>query len=367
VTNKFSKIIITFLLLSLWPLSSCDQSESYILTAQATARIIERQDHQQCVSSGMDLGKWGDIITEIYWRCRYNLVQNRMTADAVTTSAIKNNAVMKRISVKLLDNLNRSKQAILSKAEYNIDTLDHSKCIAKGYILNSTNEAEITDYYKCRQRLVFERNPPAPDITYSYEASTLPGKKFEQYLVQARRNSEPEQESFIAGEMLRKYPTCIGLNVQSRPFKRCIDAQKKAQKCLNNMNISIAKKQLEDIIYCQQQAFIQFPDNYSIAEHKSASVIEKEIEYQEELQRNKTLEFLESGRTIQVDKLELKEVETAEEIENKLYNKIKLLRLREQFIARCNNVLQKKLPIFIENTTNSCGELGGNWDREIND
>jgi len=53
------------------------------------------------------------------------------TKNEIATSAIKNNAIMKRISIKLLENLNRSKQAILSKAEYNIDTLDHSKCIAK--------------------------------------------------------------------------------------------------------------------------------------------------------------------------------------------------------------------------------------------
>jgi len=164
--------------------------------------------------------------------------------------------------------------------------------------------------------------------------------------------------------MLKEYPTCIGLNTQSRDFTRCVDSQKKAQKCLNNMNISIAKKQLEDKIYCQQQAFIQFPDNYSVAEHKSSREIEKEIEYQEELQRNKTLDFLENGVPIQVDKVELKRAETPEEVEDRLYNKIKLLRLREQFIARCNNVLQKKLPIFIENTTNNCRNLGSNWDKE---
>ena len=310
----------------------------------------------------MDLGDWGDIITEIYWRCRYNLVQERMIDDAVTASAIKNNAVMSKVSEKILENLNRAKQAVLSKSEYNIDTLDHSRCIAQGYNLNTENERELTDYYKCRQDLVLERNPPAPSITHAYEASALKGDQFNQYLNDVEKYTQPEEEAMVAGEMLNRYPACVGLNVQTKDFALCVDAHKKAQKCLEGMNITVAKKQLEDKIYCQQQAFIQFPDNYSIAEHKSIEEIEKDIEYQEELARNKTLEFLESGRTLQVDKMRVDDEQTQEQEQVQLYNKIKLLKLREQFITRCNDVMQKKLPIFVEQATQECKDIGNNWD-----
>lgn len=357
---------------------ACNVSESYLITNQSNLRIIERQDHQKCISQGFDLGEWDDISTEMYWRCRYNLAQERMITDPISAESIQNNAQIKLISEEILKKLNRAKQSNLARIEDDIQTMDHARCVKQGYNLDDIDRVGINEYYLCRQKLVLDRIMPAPSVTNSYEASILSKNKFNQYLQDLAANKKPDQQVLLVNEMMSKYPLCSGLNIRSEDFKKCVDAQEEAKRCLASIETVKFKKQLEDKIYCQEQAFIQFPDNYSLAREKSSEVIAKldreQKDREDQLKKAEhnslTLKFLSGGLT--------KDIETRNgsfdskfgqfpgqlKSTNNLYSKIELLKLREQFINRCMVVTEEKLPIFVERVSDDCRNIATNWDQE---
>jgi hypothetical protein len=125
------------------------------------------------------------------------------------------------------------------------------------------------------------------------------------------------------------------------------------------------KKRLEDKIYCQKQAFIQFPDNYALAKDKSASEIAKLEESKEHIaEENYTLKYLE-GETSDISNLGRqidKSGDWEEKSKEKIYSKLDLLRLREQFMYQCNQTMDDKLPDFVKNSAQNCLDIAKNWD-----
>ena len=360
---------------------SCKPSDSYLLTSQSHLRNMERKDHQKCVAQGIDFGKWNDVSTELYWRCRYNLIQSKIIHDATRVSDIKNNAMIQKISKKILENLIKSRQTILSEIESDIETFDHSKCLSMGYSLDMNDERKNEAYYQCRKKLVFEREPVAPKITHTYSASILPQPQFDQYMNNIKENKIIKGEVNFASSMINRYPACKNINVKSKFFQQCIDAQEESVQCLNKVQTLKAKKELENRIYCQQQALIQFPDDYSVTQNKSAKEIAKILEEkrQKELEKkkqenektlNKTLKFFEEGyvskdirfnnETTDQTNARIKEDKRRKE----LYHKIQILELREEFILQCNDLMQNKIPQYIEEETNRCLAIGIDWHKE---
>ncbi len=359
-------------------LNSCKPSDAYLMKIQSHMRTIERADHQTCISQGIDFGEWNDVSTELYWRCRYNLAQDKIIQDATTASDIRNNAMVKKISKKILKNLKRSRQAILSSIESDIEVFDHSKCLSRGYSLDTNDQSKNQQYYECRKKLIYERVSPAPTVTNSYEASNLPDQEFEQYLEAAKQNRVSKGEVNFASNMVNKYPRCRKVNVKSKFFRQCFEAQDRSIACLDKLVTVKAKKQLDDKIYCQQQSFIQFPDNYSITKNKSAKEIErilqeqreayvKKLEEEKEASINRTLQFFEEGHVSQ-DSLfrDNKNISDEQQKKEELYKKIQILGLREEFITKCNELTEQKLPDYIEEKTKECIAIGENWNKITN-
>jgi hypothetical protein len=360
-------------------LTSCTPTDTYVAQTQAHLRIVEREDHQKCVSQGIDFGDWNDVSTELYWRCRYNLVQSRFIHDATTSSDIRNNAIVKKISNKIIKNLTRSRQAILSNIEDNLEAFDHSKCLSMGYSLDSNNQYKNEKYYECRKKLVYDRVPAAPSLTNSYEAAVLPISKFDQYVDNVKKNKISTGEVDYASSMINRYPLCRNINVKSKYFKQCHDSQEESFACLSKIVTLKAKKQLNDRLYCQQQAFIQFPDNYSITRNKSAKEIERilqekrdqhvaKLKRQKEAKVNRTLQFFQEGHISQdilfKDQKNTQEKQGGKEI---LYQKIQILELREEFIYKCNGLLEQKLPTYVEEQTAQCLQIGKDWDKKTDE
>lgn len=358
---------ICLLLLSF---SSCNTSESYVVTYQAKLRIIEREDHQKCVSQGLDYGDWDEITTELYWRCRYNLVINRRINLAITPESIRNNKIVDIISEEMLKNLNRAKYSALAKMEDDIDLSDHKKCVDMGYdlLIGYMNDG----YYKCRQNLVIARIPPAPKITNSFESAILPKDQGVNLKI-ATESRESNKEAIRVAVLLQKYPNCMGLNVDSADFKKCSEAEDRSKLCVMTINSKQIKKELDDKIYCQQQAFIQFPDNYALAKDKSSNELEK-IKLQskkkndEDVQKeiNTTLLYLEGSRNIDnnIGKESLNSGDSEKQSKEKLYSRVELLKLREQFIYQCDKKMEDKLPDYTKQLTDECLDIARNWDKE---
>lgn len=304
---------------------SCTPSESYLISAQATTRAIERADHQNCIAQGIDFDEWNDSSTEIYWRCRYKLIQNKIIQDAITVEDIQNNIMIKKISEKILANLKKSSQEIL----YNIED--------------------------------------------DYETVALSNKQ----LTQTHQNYVRKSEIDFVNNMMKKYPTCRNVNVKSKLFKECSDAQEESAICLSKINDLGIKKELDDKIYCQQQAFIQFPDNYSITSSKSATEIERLLkkEREERIQRlreekekqvNRTKAFFEKG-FISQDTLFNSEEATIAKTEKmkkeEIRDKMQILDLREEFIEKCTSLMQQKFPNYLGEETRKCNDIGKDWDK----
>lgn len=356
---------------------SCKPSQSYLMSTQAHLRAVERRDHQKCVSQGIDFGKWNEVSTQLYWRCRYSLAQDKIIDNAINAADIENNAMIKKISSKILKNLKRSKQAILADMEDDIDVFDHSKCLSLGFSLDSGDQIKDREYYQCRKKLVHERNPPSPAITGSYEASILPKKKFDNYLKSAKQNKITNSQVKFTKNMITKYPACQNVNVKSKLFNECIQAQETAMKCIDEISLFKSKKQLDDKVYCQQQAFIQFPDNYEMTKNKSADEIQKILEKQrrEEIKRqekqeeeriNRTLQFFQEQGVFYEDMIlhDKQNVEDKQKQQEELMKKIQILSLREEFIIKCNEMMEQKLPTYIKEEIKKCEVISDNWGKE---
>jgi hypothetical protein len=363
----FCSLLFLFLL-------SCNSSESYLLTYQSKLRIVERQDHQKCVSQGLDYGDWDELVTEMYWRCRYNLISARKLSDATSALTIRENAAVEKISEEILKNLSRAKYSALAKIEDDIEMSDHKKCSSSGYLLGGIGRmVGYTDdnYYLCRQASILARIPPAPKVTGAYEASILPPDRAAEYKAIAEEIGNRREADLIADAM-QKYPNCLGLNIKGDDFKKCSAATDESQRCLANIESVKVKKELQDKIYCQQQAFVQFPDNYALAAEKSAGEIKKlqlakKAKEDEELRQenNATLAYLESDKNIENIGRYIEDVGNKEEqSKEKLYSRIELLKLRERFIYQCNRKMENKLPEFTKQSSQDCLDIAKNWDKE---
>ena len=152
--NIFKQLTFLSMLLFVF---SCSFNKSYSLNFQADLRIMEREDHKICLKQGGDIESWGSIDTEIYWRCRNQLVNERVIHDAVTSDEIRHNSIVNTIKKEITENLIKTKQVRISNLKGDINTLDHEKCVSLGFNIDRDNDKDIESYYKCRADLVDER------------------------------------------------------------------------------------------------------------------------------------------------------------------------------------------------------------------
>lgn len=349
---QVKNLIFSFLLSSF--LFSCSSS--------IASKSIEKQDHQKCVSQGFNYGDWDEIITEIYWNCRYNLAQARKINNPNTSEAIKNNEIVEKISKKILKNLNHAQHSSLKKNKDSIGLSDHGLCITKRYSLGI--KKENNDYYRCRQSLVLSRIPAPqetkpPQATKLYESSILSKNMAYEYLKNPNNGNNIYQDDLEVARMMQKYPSCVRPKTSSDDFKRCSMAAKKSDQCLKNINYSKIQKELQDKIYCQQQAFIQFPDSTKDKSGNEIKAPEINAKKDQAYQSNQEISLYPKGDKSLVENISL-DVSGDNEKE-KLYDRVDLLKLRERFIYQCDKKMEEKLPDFVRQAKEDCLNIAKNW------
>ena len=116
--------------------------------SQEKSKSIEREDHQKCASRAIDSGDWSDNATTIYWKCRYDLIENRRVSNAKNNDAEYNNLI-NTIKRNIVKNLNQARQlaasgrgktdednklSILSKPKLNqyLENIDQDRPIETG-------------------------------------------------------------------------------------------------------------------------------------------------------------------------------------------------------------------------------------------
>jgi hypothetical protein len=357
IKNIFFLLILTFIVFA------CNKSESYLFTQQSNLRIIERQDHQRCVAQGLDFGHWDEIVTELYWRCRYNLLQRRKINDDVSGKTIRHNAMIKKMGEEMLQNLSRARYSALAQVEEDVELSDHNKCLKMGHNFGIGHKDE--NYYLCRQNLILSRIPPAPKVTNAFESVILDEERSKQNLQNAAKDRKSVKEAAFALKMMQEYPICVGLNIKSADFRKCANATDESHQCNAGIRLKVVEKQLKNKKYCQNQAFVQFPDNFAQRKQKSANQINLEQKDDEDKankneEENIALLYLESGGAIKsiVQKPKVKKITDGGIGE---YNRIDLLRLREQFIVKCNENMAEKMTSFAQEVADECMQISKDW------
>ncbi len=136
------------------------------------------------------------------------------------------------------------------------------------------------------------------------------------------------------------------------------------------------KKQLDDKIYCQKQSEVQFPDNYMIAKNKSAEEIERKMRQKQlditqkeqeanRMQINQTRQFFESGNVSKDIAIATNNIQQSQSSKEELLKKVQILQLREEFINKCNNLMDQKLPNYVKDQTEKCLMIGKEWRKNI--
>lgn len=357
------------ILIFIFFLASCANPELGPPISEEGLRAIEQEDHQKCVAKGLNYGAKDAVVAELYWRCRYSVLMDRKMSGFFNSKVIRYNAAIDKMGEEILKNVSSAKYHVLEKIDDDVQLDDHEKCVSNGY--DDSFEKNKDGYYRCRQNLVALRLSKIPQATNIYESAVLPEdtKETLKIVIDSRHTNK---EATRVAELMQKYPNCIGLNVDSEEFKKCSDAAERSKVCIGTINSKQIKKELNDKIYCQEQAFIQFPDNYALAKDKSSSEIEKleaeakKIKDQETKDEiNATLLYLEGTRSI--DQNIGREVpnprDGEEKAKEKLYNRVELLKLREHFIYRCNQKMEEKLPDFAQKLTEECMDIARDWDK----
>jgi hypothetical protein len=132
-----------------------------------------------------------------------------------------------------------------------------------------------------------------------------------------------------------------------------------------NIDIMKSKRELEDRVYCQKQAFIQFPDNYALMRDKSKNEIAQLIQNNKAMTQedNRTLQYFLGKSEVNIGS-NLRGIENTEDnLKEKTYSRIDLLKLRERFTYQCNIKVIEKMPDFIDKLTKDCNNIAINWKK----
>jgi hypothetical protein len=315
--------------------------------AYQSGKIIDWDDHQKCVSQGIEPTNQNKIIVKTYWQCRYDLVVSKRIFNTITPETIKRNNEIDKIAQEFLDNVSRATYALSTTIDDKAELSDHNRCIISGYGL-TINQPNY-DYYRCRQDLIIAHLPP-----------------------NSQQNEDFNQEISQIIAATDKYSDCSNLNISSEDFKQCAQSTKESRVCVGNIYALKIKKELKDKIYCQQQSFIQFPDNYALAKNKSTKEIEKLMLAKKKAgngtlakESNATLEYLEGNKNIttNIGRYSQENSDEEEQSKNEPYNRIELFKLRESFMYQCNKNMDNKLPYFVDQSLRNCLDIAKNWNK----
>ena len=308
------------------------------------------QDHERCLEQGID--HIPRITKELYWKCRLRIVNEKINSN---NSVYGKHLLFKGELHKIKKVLkNRVEKAQLeTAANYNefIEEDDHETCVLKGYSISSSVPSELEGYYVCRQELLTTRTAPAPFAEYSYEdlekevAENAPAKirTLEEVWKEKREKAAHEDDTFLNNQnseiyntakrtsnLISKYPMCSIYKIQTENFDLCVKDNDLSQKCYNKIPNQIAKRKLNDQIFCTKQSILQFPDELAVYESTDTS---------------KKDDKLNTGPKL---------------------SKITVLQLREQFIIQCQKQRKSKLLKYAKFLSIECQEMSNKWSISSN-
>lgn len=376
MNKNFNKILI-FLFATITALSCAKNKIEFTISEQQKVKEYKAVDHEFCVKE-QDLDFDSDPIeTEIYWRCRMKLAQNRISPDKTTPHAIWHNNLVKKYMNYLDEKMDDSLQKMNNHRNEFINEKHRKICEKRGYNPHSIKQEEVEQYLDCRYSLlkVYQINPPYKKTQYlnrpqdSYNMDYIIGKR-------------EDEEMEMLEEERKKYPHCVFLGIKTQDYKKCTKDYDDRKNCLKKVENKKFGLDMQERLMCQKKMYKRFPDHL-IKEEKDDYDAKRAKRIKKIADSTNNNSFVSIGvdadmiKTFQSPeaikkqeelkkKAEEERKEKEEDFNNEegLYERAELVSLKEKFISDCNARVQPKIARYINSENQICNSIILKWQKK---
>ncbi len=245
----------TFFIFIIFTLFVACSSQFFINSSNSEIQKIEREDHQFCVSLGLDFGE-DALKTEIYWRCKLALAKSKIKADALTPEEIRLNITIKKLITNITKDYNNSYEKWGDSRNSLFDNNDHQTCITQGHNIDSLEQVAVEDYFICRKRLLNDQQIIPP-----YHKTEYFKRPQDSYTIGFAINKKTDRDIANFEAVKAKYPKCAKLDFRGEDFKICKNDYDQQRQCFKKINNLKFKRELQEKTACQKKAYVRFPDS----------------------------------------------------------------------------------------------------------
>lgn len=358
---------LNFFIIFLLTASCADKEIYYNQREESIMTQIERVDHQYCTQLGLDSGDDNPIKAEIYWRCRIIIAQKRIIPETLGINPVRSYIIKRQFINRLKTSFAESFEKSNDQRNSLFDNNDHLKCINLGHNLDTLDKSVIEDYYSCRKKLINEQQliPPFFNEEYFHRGQDT-------YNIPFSINKNIDYNIAQHEEQKKKYPFCVKyFEEKSEEYPKCVKDFENQKTCYKKIKKSEIAKKMEELSICQKKSYQRFPE----------SMLKEDKERDEEIDNTKVRADIDYSNNlaslgITQDKMESFKPKTDEEklqekkenqkknfnTKNELYNKIELSRLRQEFLALCNQESKPKISDYVDVLTRDCKAITLQWE-----
>lgn len=329
--------------------------EPFIVSHLPHIKDFERQDHGFCSSLEIDFEKSDNLKSALYWRCRLSLAKYRLNTDQTAVGATQYNLEISDLITKISLRLANTPESILTHENKKMDNHHHLQCISMGYIIATTDQEKIDDYFACRKALIEDQQlvPPYGNNDYL----DYPNRSYNIGFVIDRRIDE-DIKNYNAEKA--KYPTCMKFNLYSTDFKSCTTAQDNSRACFATIDKKKFTREWEEKIACQKQSYSKFP-NVFLKENEEEKARVERVKANSAFYNQHSLasigldekQFGGDGKNYEKDDEKEKNINSKEG----LYSKYELTKLRQKYIFACQKKADDRVKLYVENLKKGCADL----------
>lgn len=357
MTKRFFQQILILLFLIC---TSCAKPKPnpFLLSPNQNIQVLELQDHQFCSSLKIDYDQSHLIQNRVYWGCRLSITKHHII-NSRSENTITHNASIEDLINKIDIKIANLPESLVLQANKKTDERHHNKCLELGYEIATQDSAKIDDYFSCRSTLIenYKLLPPYRNPKYL----SYPNKS---YNLNFAINNQIEQKLAEYNKQKEKYPTCVKYSLYDPNFKLCTKAQDESRNCHKQIKKARYKEELKEKLKCQRETYIQFPDRLIKYENEEENKANR-TNYKSDYYNNNNFESLGIDVTLfKAPELEEIKEEVEQEIttpsinnDNELYSRFEITKLRERYILKCQDNVDKEIVKFVEAEKFKCDEL----------
>lgn len=357
-------IIKTFLIIILAIAFSCSKKiePKYFLSQIFYVQKLEKLDHNLCVAMKLNVDGKENYQSPHYWNCRLAFAKYRLAVGQLNPIQAQRNIdigdLVTKISFKVFEN----SESFVSRETKKIDQRHHKQCLKLGFTFETEDQAKIDEYFFCRKALIEEQQMVPPFGNQDY--LKYPNSEYNISYVIDRRVEETIK---LIQEKAKEYPTCVGFNIYSENFKRCVEAENNSRQCYGEIDKKRFAKEWEEKIHCQKQAYVRFDD--SLIKKRDRKEIEDSRKHDNQFYNQDSFAAIGIDGTLFLSQEKIDEMKKLEEEERKkkalkktnskeeLYNKYEITKLRYKYIQACRENSNQEIEDYIKSLENSCESL----------